>query len=182
MNVENRNHLTEMIHLRKGATSLAPSPSSADLDRLPPSSLDDVTARRVKDFLLEGAQLVPELEEHLDVLQEAFVSLMERQFDQEKFTPANRLHIFLSAEGNLVVEGADDDAEKVCAIFSREPQLLQRFKELAKLALLTHGLSVAQCAQAEIEGGGDAFDAEAASLLGRYHMCLKGALSHFYVR
>lgn len=178
MNTQSRNHLTEMIQLRKETASLMLSSCSSPLNNPHPSSLSDATPRRVKEFLDEGAQLIPELEEHLDCLQEVFVSLMEHQFAQENFKPSNRLHIYLSAEGKIVVEGSDDEAEKVCAIFSREPQLLQRFKDLARLALLTHGLSVAQCANSDIEENADA---EVASLIERYHMCLKGKLSHFYV-
>lgn len=185
MNTESRNHLTEMIHLRNGATPLAAAPLATESDTLPPAPLDDATARRLRDFMLEGAELLPILEEQLDALQETFVSLMERQFEKEKFTPANRLHLFLSADGKLVVEGADDDADRVCAIFSRHPLLQRRFRELARLALLTHGLAVARTAHAAMEGS-EAAAGEAASegepLLGRYHMCLKGALSHFYVR
>ena len=179
MNTESRNHLAEMVHLRNGATPLAASTRSADPDTLPSSSLDDATARRLRDFMLEGAELFPVLEEQLDALQETFVSLLERQFEKEKFTPANRLHIFLSPEGKLVVEGADDDADKVCAIFSRQPLLHQRFRELARLALLVLGIAVARRAHAAMDAG---TGSDEEPLLARYHMCLKGALSHFYVR
>lgn len=179
MNTESRNHLTEMLHLRNGATPLAASPLPAQADTLSPTSLDDATARRLRDFMLEGAELAPALEEHLDALQEGFVSQLERQFEKEKFTPANRLHIFLSPEGKLVVEGADDDADKVCAIFSRQPSLLRRFRELARVALLAHGIAVARRAHAALEAGAEAVEEP---ILARYHMCLKGALSHFYVR
>ncbi|MDE7241070.1 MAG: hypothetical protein K2N62_04195 [Desulfovibrio sp.] len=179
MNTESRNHLTEMLHLRNGATPLAASPYSAKTDTLSPTSLDDATARRLRDFMLEGAELAPALEEHLDALQEGFVSQLERQFEKEKFTPVHRLHLFLSPEGKLVVEGEDDDADKVCAIFSRQPGLLRRFRELARLALLTHGIAVARRAHAALEAGSEA---QEEPILARYHMCLKGALSHFYVR
>ena len=185
MNTESRNHLTEMLHLRNGATPLAAAPLTTDGAIRPPASPDDTTARRLQEFMLEGAELLPLLEEQLDALQETFVSLMERQFEKEKFTPGNRLHIFFSAEGKLVVEGEDDDADKVCAIFSRHPLLQRRFRELARLALLTHGLAVARTAHAAMEAGDESRDdvaAEGAPLLGRFHMCLKGALSHFYVR
>lgn len=179
VNTESRNHLAEMVHLRNGATPLAPSPHSADTDSLTPSSPDSATARRLRDFMTEGAELLPLLEEQLDTLQETFVSLLERQFEKEKFTPGHRLHIFLSQDGKLVVEGEDDDADKVCALFARQPRLHERFRELARLALLTHGIAVARRAHAAMETGADS-DEE--PLLGRYHMCLKGALSHFYVR
>ena len=179
VNTESRNHLAEMVHLRNGTTPLAASPRSATPDCLPPASPDSATGRRLREFMTESAELLPALEEQLDALQETFVSLLERQFEKEKFTPAHRLHIFLSPEGKLVVEGEDDDADKVCAIFSRQPQLQQRFRELARLALLTHGIAVARRAHAAMEAGADSDDEP---LLARYHMCLKGALSHFYVR
>ena len=184
MNTESRNHLTEMLHLRNGATPPAAAVTSAG-DTLPPASLDAMTASRLRDFIREGEELLPVLEEQLDALQETFVSLMERQFEKEKFTPGNRLHIFLSAEGKLVVEGEDDDADKVCAIFSRHPLLQRRFRELARLALLTHGFAVARTAHEAMEAGDNAMGegtSVGAPLLGRFHMCLKGALSHFYVR
>ncbi|MBD5417609.1 MAG: hypothetical protein HDR50_08125 [Desulfovibrio sp.] len=178
MNTESRNHLAEMVHLRNSDTPLTVQARSAIPESLPPSSPDSATSR-LREFMNQSAELLPELEEQLDALQEAFVSLLERQFEKEKFSPEHRLHIFLSPEGKLVVEGEDDDADKVCAIFSRQPQLHQRFRELARLALLTHGIAVARRAHAAMEAGADS-DEE--PLLGRYHMCLKGSLSHFYVR
>ena len=179
MNTESRNHLTEMLHLRNDAPALAASPRAANAGTMPVPPLDDTLAERVAEFMREGAELAPALEERLDALQEGFVSQLERQFEKERFSPANRLHIFFSPEGKLVVEGADDDADKVCAIFSRNPALQRRFGELARLALLTHGISVARRAHEALETAGGA---EEEPLLARYHMCLKGALSHFYVR
>ncbi len=178
MNTENRNHLAEMIHMRNGAAALAAPARIPDMDALPPS-FDEVTEHRLQEFMAESAELVPALEAQLDSLQEIFVSLMERQFEQEKFSPGNRLHLFLSAEGKLVVEGDEEDTEQVCDIFSHSPRLLRRFRELARLAMLVHGIDVARTAHTAIRTGGDADDGP---LLGRYHMCLKGALSHFYVR
>lgn len=178
MNTESRNHLAEMIHMRNGVTPLAAPARIPDMDALPPT-LDDATEHRLQEFMAESADLVPALEAQLDSLQEIFVSLMERQFEKEKFSPGNRLHLFLSAEGKLVVEGDGEDAEQACAIFSRSPRLLRRFRELARLAVLAHGIDVARMAHTAICTGGDTDDEP---LLGRYHMCIKGALSHFYVR
>ncbi|WP_297045877.1 hypothetical protein [uncultured Desulfovibrio sp.] len=178
MNTESRNHLAEMIHMRNGATPLAAPARLPDMEALPPS-LDDATEHRLQEFMAESAELVPALEAQLDSLQETFVSLMERHFEKERFRPGNRLHLFLSAEGKLVVEGDEEDTEQACAIFSRSPRLLRRFRDLARLAMLAHGIDVARMAHTAICTGSDA-DGE--PFPGRYHMCLKGALSHFYVR
>ena len=147
------------------------------MDALPPTLCDD-TEHRLQDFMAGSAELVPALEAQLDSLQETFVSLMEWHFEKERFCPGNRLHLFLSAEGKLVVEGDEEDTEQVCAIFSRSPRLLRRFRELARLAVLAHDIDVARTAAAMCTDS----DADDEPLLGRYHMCLKGALSHFYVR
>ncbi len=178
MNTESRNHLAEMIHMRNGATPLAAPARLPDMEALPPS-LDAATEHRLQEFMAESAELVPALEAQLDSLQETFVSLMERHFEKERFRPGNRLHLFLSAEGKLVVEGDEEDTEQACAIFSRSPRLLRRFRDLARLAMLAHGIDVARMAHTAICTGSDA-DGE--PFPGRYHMCLKGALSHFYVR
>lgn len=177
MNTESRNHLAEMIHMRSGTPPLAAPARTPDMDALPPTLCDD-TEHRLQDFMAGSAELVPALEAQLDSLQETFVSLMERHFEKERFCPGNRLHLFLSAEGKLVVEGDEEDTEQVCAIFSRSPRLLRRFRELARLAVLAHGIDVARTAAAMCTDS----DADDEPLLGRYHMCLKGALSHFYVR
>lgn len=164
--------------MRNEAASLAATARIPDMDALSPS-LDEVTEHRLQELMAESAELAPALEAQLDALQENFVSLLERQFEKEKFSPGNRLHLFLSAEGKLVVEGDEEDTEQVCAIFSHSPRLLRRFRELARLAVLAHGIDVARTAHTAILTGGDTDDEP---LLGRYHMCLKGALSHFYVR
>lgn len=164
--------------MRNEAASLAATARIPDMDALSPS-LDEVTEHRLQELMAESAELAPALEAQLDALQETFVSLLERQFEKEKFSPGNRLHLFLSAEGKLVVEGDEEDTEQICAIFSHSPRLLRRFRELARLAVLAHGIDVARTAHTAILTGGDTDDEP---LLGRYHMCLKGALSHFYVR
>ena len=102
-----------------------------------------------------------------------------RMLDAGKLELEERLHLYLSPEGRLVVEGSDNDAEKVCELISRKPALQRRFQELARLALLSHGVEVACQAHTALREPEQEADNP---LFSRYHMCLKGPLSHFYVR
>ena len=89
----------------------------------------------------------------------------------------SKLHVSLNAEGQLIIEGEDDSADDLCQIVAEIPSLQEEFQQLAKLALLSYGLDIACQAQAELDQEG-----AQNSLFTRFHMCLKGPFSHFYVR
>lgn len=173
MNAESLNHLSDMLQLRGVIPDIG-----MDLNRGMPTLPGD-GIRQLHDFMRNCAELLPTLESELDARQEAFVVELGKHMERERLVPAERLHLSLAEDGNLVVEGEERDAEQLCAIISRTPSLKHNFKELAKLALLVHGLDIGRRAHETMCQPDGVLDPRLSS---RYHMCMKGSLSHFYVR
>ena len=106
------------------------------------------------------------------------MGMLNTQLEERHLRPEDRLHLYLSPEGSLVVEGTDNDAALLCDIIARKPDLQKSFKEMAQVAMLSHGVELATQIQNDMLDHME----DAAPLLEHYHMCLKGPLSHFYIR
>jgi hypothetical protein len=142
------------------------------------SGLDETSVRTLNCLAKDGEGLVNALEARLDELQEAFMDMLNTQLQERHLRPEDRLHLYLSPEGTLVVEGKDNDSALLCDIIARKPDLQKSFKVMAQVAMLSHGVELATQIQNDILEQMD----DAAPLLEHYHMCLKGPLSHFYIR
>ena len=179
MNTDSQNHLTSMVRMQSGVSASVAAAVESDSGDVAPLSLEGRASRALQSLSRDGRELSQALEAHLDSLQESFMVLLHGQLEAGKLELEERLHLYLSPEGRLVVEGSDNDAEKVCELISRKPALQHRFQELARLALLSHGVEVACQAHTALQEPELKADNP---LFSRYHMCLKGPLSHFYVR
>ncbi|MGE9985456.1 hypothetical protein [Desulfovibrio sp. SGI.169] len=179
MNTYSQNHLASMIHMQSGSSSVVATTVESDSGADASAPLAGRASRALQNLARDGNELSQALEERLDSLQESFMALLQGQMEGDKLNLEERLHLYLSPEGRLVVEGSDNDTEKVCEIISRKPALQRRFQEMAHLALLSHGVEVACQAHSALQNS--EYEAEN-PLFSRYHMCLKGPLSHFYIR
>ncbi|OXS28580.1 MAG: hypothetical protein BCS36_09930 [Desulfovibrio sp. MES5] len=166
-----------MLHVQSGKVS-----SNQHLGMYqdsPLSALDETTLQILRELERSGDSLVEALETRLEIMQEAFMAHIHSQVEQVGLKLESRLLLYLSPEGKLVVEGNDADAEGLCRIIAQQPSLQRLFQQMAHAALLSHGLSVASQAQQALAAQDET---QEASLFSRYHMCLKGPLSHFYIR
>ena len=174
MNTANQNYLGNMIRVQQpGDTFVEFSPEAGttlDFDEETLSSLEKVQQNNIT--------LSKALDEYLDSLQESFVNSLFKQLADNKADLKERLHLHLSPEGQLVVEGDENDTEKVCDILSSQPGIQRRFKNLSYLAMLSHGVDVARQAYQAIQSDGDREN----PLFSHYHIYIKGSLSHFCVR
>lgn len=173
-----QNHLGSMLHVQ-AETALAGGDSESFGDSGALTGFDEAASRALRNLTVSGNHLAQALEARLDALQESFMALLNGQLAEARLTFEDRLHLYLSPEGRLVVEGSDADAEKLCEVISRKPILERRFQELARMALLSHGVEVARQAHNALQEPEKLVENP---LFSRYHMCLKGTLSHFYVR
>ena len=169
MNTNSETHLANMLHMQMGNQPVQDctekSACHPRLQDMAEQFLPDVD----RDFL----------EMRLDAMQEAFMALLSQKMAAAKLSFTERLHIFVGEEGRLVIEGSDHDTDKLGELVSACPEIQRHFDEMAALAMLLHGLDVVfRAYDSLLQTGGN----PDAGLLGRYHMCLKGALSHFYVR
>ena len=126
----------------------------------------------------DGQNLLHDLEEQIESSHEKFIALLRNNLRKNAVKLEDRLHLYLSSDGQLVVEGNDNDAERVHDIIAKKPILQSRFKELARLALLSHGIDVACQAHKAMKTPPD----DEGIMFSRFHAYLKGQLSHFCVR
>ena len=178
MTNENNNSISAMLHMQSGASEATSSARHYPTSGQALSGLDETSVRALNCLAKDGEGLVTALEARLDELQEAFMGMLNTQLEERHLRPEDRLHLYLSPEGSLVVEGTDNDAALLCDIIARKPDLQKSFKEMAQVAMLSHGVELATQIQNDMLDHMD----DAAPLLEHYHMCLKGPLSHFYIR
>lgn len=178
MTTENNNYISAMLHMQSGASEASATVRHTPTTERPLAELDETSIRTLNCLAKDGEGLVSALEARLDSLQEAFMDMLNTQLQERHLRPEDRLHLYLSPEGTLLVEGNDNDANLLCDIIARKPDLQKSFKQMAQVAMLSHGVELAaqmhNDIMDQIEDGNP--------LLGHYHMCLKGPLSHFYIR
>lgn len=166
-----------MLHVQSGKVS---STESAGMYADSPlATLDEATLQILREFERSGDSLVEALEARLETMQEAFMAQIRSQVEEVGLKLESRLLLYLSPAGKLVVEGNDADAEGLCGIITQQPGLQRLFQQMAQAALLSHGLAMASQAQQALAARDETLEDP---LFSRYHMCLKGPLSHFYIR
>lgn len=147
--------------------------------REPLAHLDEATLRILHSLECSGSGLVEALELRLEAMQETFMVQLQSCLGEQFPEFDERILLYLSPMGDLVMESKEQGAEKLCRIISEHPSLQKYFHTMAKIALLVHGLSVASHAQCALKADTENEDV---TIFSRYRMCLKGSLSHFYVR
>lgn len=174
MNTASQNYLDDMVKMQHQNVEHYEYPADADSVL----HFDEDTISSLEKLNQDSLRLSKALDEYLDSLQETFVNSLLKQLADNNVNLQNRLHLHLSAEGQMVVEGDENDADKVCHIISQKPAMQRRFKNLSYLAMLSHGVDVARQACQAIHDDDDMTN----PLFGHYHMYIKGALSHFCIR
>ncbi len=115
VNTNSQNHLASMVHMQSGSSATIAAAVESDSGTDASILLPDRASRALQNLARDGNELSQALEERLDSLQESFMALLQRQMNGDKLHLEERLHLYLSPEGCLVVEGSDTDTEKVCA-------------------------------------------------------------------
>lgn len=112
------------------------------------------------------------LEEQLEALQDAFLQKLESTLRQGGVTLNDKLTITLTENQTLIFQSHEDSDELLAALGGCE-ELQTMFITLHKLALMSQGLHYMNHAYSP---------ALPPQHLPQYKMCLKGALSHFFLR
>lgn len=127
MNTDSQNQLASMVRMQPGAPALQEI-AAPDLETAALSELADNTAVALQMLERDGRELSHALEARLDSLQESFMEILNKQLTEGKLRLEERLHLYLSPQGVLVVEGEDSDAEKLCELISANPVLRIAFR------------------------------------------------------
>lgn len=169
VNTNSETHLASMLHMQIGNEPIQDCPQKSAYH----PRLHDMAEQFLPDVDRDY------LEMRLNSMQETFMALLSQKMTTANLSFTERLHIFIGEGGRLIIEGSDNDTDKLGELLSTCPEIQLHFYEMAALAMLVHGLDIVCRAHASLLQTGGNPDA---GLLGRYHMCLKGSLSHFYVR
>lgn len=119
---------------------------------------------------LHGPDAMRSAQQRLETLQECFLSIVQTRLQNAAAPPTDKLSMHLAGDETLVLDTAAED-EHLHELLTADDELQSLFSQMHTLALTTHGL---EHLDAALHGVG-------ASPL-RYRACLKGALSHFYLR
>ncbi len=161
------------VHNVSDAASLANSASSLHhwQERVPVNQEEQ--ALQVVEHCLRtfGPEAMQELESHVEQLQEEFLAHLNTLLLEKNINLNEKLVLNLSNENVLVLQ-CQEQEEALLAILGENDVLHERLQELRAMALLAHGLQYAISAR----------DAKAAANLAEYNVCVKGKLSHFYLR
>lgn len=135
--------------------------------------------KNIKNLLQQLKPFLPEVEERLENLKEAFLVFLRARMHQNEVSPDFRLILELDVSGQLrVLDRAHPQVEKVEKILSESPALETALREIARHALLLSGL---QDLESLFEKGEKEWNRNEIDFhIPTYHVCLSGTLSHFY--
>ncbi len=118
-----------------------------------------------------GAEAVQELEEHVESLQEEFLAHVTTLLAEQDIHMDEKLVLSLSSDNTLLLQ-CQEQEEALLAALGEDALLRTRLQELRATAFLARGLQYMLAAREE----------KAPSTLAEYNVCVKGKLSHFYLK
>ncbi len=122
--------------------------------------------RCVKIF---GDTATKELEEHMELLQEAFIAHLDTILQKHNISIQEKLTLSLSTDDTLILQCQEQEDALLNAL-GHDETIVNHLKELRKIALVGRGLDYILAVQAD----------NSDEYLPQYKVCTKGALSHFY--
>lgn len=172
------NDLSTMVYVQQG-DSLPPLspviflPSVEDGDGTESMQLSPALDALLNSLSSCGTEAESLLEEQLEALQDAFLHKLESTLRQGGVILNDKLTITLTENQTLVFQSHEDNSDELLAALGGCEELQTMFVTLHKLALMSQGLHFMNHAYSP---------ALPPANLPQYRMCLKGALSHFYLR
>ena len=165
------NNLSTMVHMQQGSASSSPRPL------LPPAVKDATPLSPAVEYLLDtlsscGENAEKMLEAELENMQDIFLLKLEAILQQGGVALNDKLTITLTESQTLVFQCNDDSEELLTALGGCE-ELQEMFVRLHKLALMSQGLHYMNRARSHML---------LSTSLPQYKMCMKGPLSHFYLK
>lgn len=164
MNTSSQIHADSMLHRQSDSAVLTPLPLSVTGEGI--RALEGL-----RDAVrLHGAEALRSAQQRLETLQECFLSIVHRRLSSAGISPVDKLSLHLADDASLSLHTAAGDAH-LQELLTADGELQALFTQMHTLALTAQGIEHLNAAQ----------DTVAASSV-RYRACIKGALSHFYLR
>ena len=186
--------MDSMLHVRRSPAQTAEDPADgmaaffAASEAFP--AVREVTLECAQPNLLksltslvhQAGPLLPGMEDALDSLKEAFLELLRVKLEENDVSLDARLVLGLDTSGRFgVIDAGHPQYEALQSLLGETPELEAAMREIARQSLLLRGLQdIGYVVGCEGECPADALDLTSLGQDTSYHVCLKGALSHFY--
>ncbi len=118
-----------------------------------------------------GEEALHELQQHIEFLQEDFLAHLYARLTEKNLQLDEKLILSLTAENTLFLQ-CQEHEEALLAALGEDTDLLKRLQDLRAIAFISQGLLYIRNAKEE----------KPDASLAEYKVCLKGKLSHFYLR
>lgn len=136
--------------------------------------------RSVSNLVAEALPLLPDLEENLDALKAAFLKALRARLAASGIDVENtRLVIGLDASGHFGLLDATPAREELPELPDLS-EFADIMREMARQSLLLRSLHDMSSLVDLPEAGAVGQEVETLPCIPPYHVCLRGALSHFY--
>ncbi len=172
------NAIDTMLHLHSASSTASLDTPLSSLENIhqhmpvTPAN-DEEQALNIVEHCLRsfGSDALQELESHMERLQEEFLAHLHTRLQERNIHLDEKLVLSLSNENTLVLQ-CQEHEEALLVALGEDEALRERLQELRSRALLAHGLQYVVSAR----------DARPTADFAQYKVCVKGMLSHFYLR
>lgn len=168
------NDIDSMLHMNANASTLQGYPKLSTYHQRNAASVQaanaDPLCALMQHVAVNGEDVVKIAEDTLEALQEEFILYVQKKLEDNKINLQDKLNISLSHNNTLVIECADDN-EKILSALGEDEHVHAMFMQLQRYAYIINGVHLLQAG----ESNGN-------NTPQRYNMCLKGPLSHFYLK
>ncbi len=167
------NAINTMLNVQNELASLnVATPSGTVWQEDLPIASQEQTLEIVEHCILSfGIEALQELEEQIEKLQEEFLALLHSLLQAKKIKLKEKLVLSLCSENTLLLQCYEHE-ESLLAALGENESLNTRLKELRSKALLAQGLNYLLNAK----------NLNTLKDIPQYKICIKGALSHFYLK
>ena len=171
------NNNCSMVHVQPGSAAMAHSPLRAATEAVKDTTTFSPALKNLLDALSTyGDSAERMLEEQLETLQDAFLHKLDSTLVKGGVTLSDKLTISLADNQTLIFQCHEDNERLLAALDSSlegSEELQDMFVALHRLAIMVQGMNFVNRSRSPrpLDAG-----------MPQYKMCLKGALSHFYLK
>ncbi len=167
------NAIDTMLHVHQASSTEVKSASASPMweERMPLVEQEHALGILESCVQAYGAEALQELEMYVEQLQEEFLAHVANALRERDIHMEEKLVLSLSSDNMLVLQ-CQEQEEALLAALGEDALLRQRLQTLRSTAFLAKGMQYMLAAKEEV----------APTHMAEYNVCVKGQLSHFYLR
>ncbi len=173
-NVRNvTNAINTMLHVHQASDTAMKGESALSMweERMPMVEQEQALGALEGCVQAYGAEALQELEMYVEQLQEEFLAHVANVLREKDIHMEEKLVLSLSSDNMLVLQ-CQEQEEALLAALGEDALLRQRLQTLRSMAFLAKGMQYMLAAREDV----------VPAHMAEYNVCVKGQLSHFYLR